>query len=94
MPSYTRSVKSSALVLCAISASAGGGFGEAAEAAFAAAKIFHGGGQIGGIEFRPHARREKQFRVGAFPQHEIAEAAVAAGANQQIHVQSAGRSSG
>ena len=68
-------------------ASAGGGFGEAAEAAFAAAKIFYGVGEIGGVEFGPHARREKQFGVGAFPEHEIAEAAVAAGADQQVHVE-------
>ena len=68
--------------------SAGSGFGEAAETAFAAAKIFYRSGEVGGIEFRPHARREQQLRVGAFPEHEVAEAAVATGADQQVHVQS------
>ena len=30
---------------------------------------------------------KNKFRVGTFPEHEIAEAAVATGANQQIHVE-------
>lgn len=69
-------------------ASAGGGFGEAAEAAFAAAKVFYCVGKISGFEFGPHARGEEKFGVGAFPQHEVAEAAVAAGADEQVHVES------
>jgi hypothetical protein len=67
---------------------AGGGFGNTAEAALATEEILYGGGEISGFEFRPHARREKQFRVSAFPKHEIAQAALAAGANQQVNVRS------
>ena len=37
----------------------GGGFGQSSEAALAAAEIFHGGGQIGSLEFGPHLRSEK-----------------------------------
>jgi hypothetical protein len=69
-------------------ASASRGFGEAAEAAFAAAKVFHGVGQVGGFEFGPHARGEEKFGVGAFPKHEVAEATVAAGADEQVHIES------
>lgn len=69
-------------------ASAGGGFWEATVAAFAAAKIFNGVGEIGCFEFGPHARGEEKFGVGTFPEHEVAEAAVAAGADEQIHIES------
>ena len=63
-----------------------GGLGQPAEAAFAASEFLHGGCQIGGIKFRPHAGREKQFGVGRFPQHEIAQAMIASSANQQVHI--------
>ena len=39
------------------------------------------------MKFGPHARSEKEFGVGALPKHEIAQAAVAAGANQQINIE-------
>jgi hypothetical protein len=37
---------------------AGRSLRQAAEAALAAAKILYRSGEIGGVEFRPHARRE------------------------------------
>ncbi len=66
---------------------AGGGFGQFSEAALAFLEIFNGFGQIGGFEFRPHARGEKEFGVSALPEHEIAQAAVASGADQEIDIE-------
>src|SRR5580765_2727403 len=42
--------------------------------------------QVLACELGPHARRENQLRIGAFPQQEIAQALLAAGADHQIHV--------
>src|SRR5262249_30656290 len=41
---------------------------------------------------RPHARGEEKFGVGALPEHEIAQATFASGANEKINVR--GGSSG
>jgi hypothetical protein len=41
--------------------------------------------EVHGVELGPHARRENQFGVGAFPEQEVAEALLAAGADEQVH---------
>ena len=42
-------------------------------------------GQVRGVEIGPHPPREHQLRVGAFPQQEVAQPLLAAGADQQVH---------
>ena len=56
------------------------------EAPVALLEILHRPGEVRGAEVRPHHGREAQFRVGTFPEQEIAEALFAAGADQQIDV--------
>src|ERR1700735_1702781 len=68
--------------------SACGGFRKFPVAALTLQKILDCVPQVRGFEFRPHSGREKQFGVSAFPQHEIAQAMVPAGAKQQTHIQS------
>ena len=55
-----------------------------AKAAIAPAEFAHRGGQIALAEIGPQTRREDQLGIGALPEQEIAEAAFAAGANQQV----------
>ena len=57
-----------------------------AEAAFAPMEFADRGGEIVGIEVRPHPVGEVELRVGALPQQEVREAFLAAGADQQIDV--------
>jgi len=42
--------------------------------------------QVGRGEIGPHDLREVQLRVSAFPQQEVGEALLTAGADQQVHV--------
>jgi hypothetical protein len=49
-------------------------------------KRFDARSQIFASEGGPHAGREDQFGVGAFPQQEVAEALFAAGADEQVYV--------
>jgi hypothetical protein len=60
---------------------AGGSLRQSTKAALSAEEILHGGFQVGGLKFRPHSRREEQFGVGAFPQHEVAQTSLAPGSN-------------
>src|SRR6185437_1388316 len=62
------------------------GFGDAAEAAVAGEEVVEGFGEVFGLKFGPHAGREEKFGVGAFPEKEIAEAAFASGADEQVDV--------
>src|ERR1017187_8772542 len=75
--SLSSSVQPSLLPVC-------GYWWDGAEAAVAPVEFAHRGGQIRLAEIGPHARRENQFRVGAFPQQEIAETPFSAGANQHV----------
>ena len=54
---------------------------EAAEAALTGCQVAERRPDVVGAEIRPHAVDEKEFRVSAFPQHEVAEAFFAAGAD-------------
>src|SRR5690348_1087874 len=62
------------------------GFGDAAEAAVAGEEIVEGFCEVFGLKIGPHAGREEKLGVGAFPEEEIAEAAFASGADEQIDV--------
>ena len=42
--------------------------------------------EVGGVKVRPPAIRKDQFCVGALPEHEVAQALFAAGADQQIEL--------
>jgi hypothetical protein len=42
--------------------------------------------EVGSVKVRPHPVREDEFRVGALPQHEVAQTLFAAGANQKVKV--------
>ena len=64
--------------------------GKAAEAPLAMVKGMHGRGEIRRAEVGPHAGREDELRVRAFPQQEVAEALLAAGAHEEIDVQRRG----
>ena len=44
------------------------------------------GAQVLGAEVRPHVSAKQQLRVGAFPEQEIREPLLAAGADQQVDV--------
>src|SRR5215510_13698862 len=68
------------------SGSAGGGFGEAPEAAVAGVIPGDGGRELGGAEVGPHRVGEVQLGVGAFPQQEVRQALLAAAADQQVDV--------
>jgi hypothetical protein len=57
---------------------------DGAEAAFARVKVANGGGEIGGAEIGPHGACENEFGVCGFPEEEVAKAAFASGANQQV----------
>ena len=43
-------------------------------------------GEIVGLEFRPHPLGEMQFGVGAFPEQEVRQPLLAAGADDEIDV--------
>src|ERR1035441_7986256 len=55
--------------------------GHGAETAVAGAELADGGGERRGIEIGPHAGREDQLGIGAFPEEEIAETALTASAD-------------
>src|SRR5262245_30883693 len=57
-----------------------------AEFPLAATEDRDGGGEVGGAEVRPHDRYEQQLGVRALPEQEVAQALLAARADQQIHV--------
>src|SRR5271157_6189772 len=54
------------------------------EAALAAVEFADGGPEVGAVEIGPHAAGEDQLGVGAFPQQEVAETLLAAGADEEI----------
>src|SRR5687768_5565046 len=56
------------------------------EPTLARAEILYGLGQVWRGEFRPHAAREVELGVGAFPQQEITQTLLTAGADQEIDV--------
>ncbi len=64
----------------------GGHSGDSAEAAFAVAEVAECGGEIGLIEVWPHAVGEDQFSIRRFPEKEIGEALLAAGADEQVDI--------
>ena len=43
------------------------------------------GGEVDGVEIGPHGAGEDELGVGAFPEEKVAEAPLAAGADQEIH---------
>ena len=55
------------------------------ESALSPTEFAHGGGQIARVELGPHAACEDEFGVSAFPQKKVAQALLAAGADQQIN---------
>ena len=57
-----------------------------AEAALAPMEFADRGGEVVGIEVRPHPVGEVELGIGALPQQEVREALLAAGADQQIDV--------
>src|ERR1039458_1954722 len=57
--------------------------GHGAETAVAGAELADGGGERRGIEIGPHAGREDQLGIGAFPEEEIAETALTASADEE-----------
>ena len=54
--------------------------------ALALAEVGDGAGKVGAVEVRPHALGEPQFGESAFPEQEVRQALVAAGADQQIDI--------
>src|ERR1035438_1036579 len=58
--------------------------GHGAETAVAGAELADGGGERRGIEIGPHAGREDQLGIGAFPEEEIAETALTASADEEV----------
>src|ERR1700676_1914441 len=60
--------------------------GEGATGAFAAVEFVEGGAEIGDGEIRPALGEEDEFGEGAFPQKEIGEALLAAGADEEINI--------
>src|ERR1700722_18522317 len=71
----------------------GGGIGRrppAAEAALPARQLSEGVRESCGIEIRPQAVNEVQLRIGALPQQKVAQAALAAAADEQIDLRCRG----
>src|SRR5437016_7295674 len=60
--------------------------GQAAEAALARPEIAHGTRQLRRAEVGPHGVGEVQLGIGGFPQEEVREPLLAAGANQEVDV--------
>src|ERR1035441_6300737 len=58
--------------------------GHGAETAVAGAELADGGGERRGIEIGPHAGREDQLGIGAFPEEEIAETALTSSADEEV----------
>ena len=52
------------------------------KASVAALEVLDGGGEIGAVEVGPEAGSEVEFGVGAFPKQEVAQTALAAGADE------------
>ena len=67
---------------------------DGAEAALAAAEVADGGGQVDASKSGHMVRGEDQFGVGAFPEQKVAQAALAAGADQQVDGRARGRAPG
>src|ERR1700722_17675285 len=63
---------------------------DAAEAALPARELSEGVRESCGIEIRPQAVNEVQLRIGALPQQKVAQAALAAAANEQIDLRCRG----
>ena len=61
-----------------------------AEAPLAAGKECQRRLEVGGLEIRPQARGEVQLGVGQVPQQEIADALLAAGADEQVRLRQPG----
>ena len=59
---------------------------QAAEAALAAGEGRERLGEIVGVEFGPHPLGEMQFGIGAFPEQEVGQPLLAAGADDEIDV--------
>ena len=59
---------------------------EPAEAPLAAMEFRHRGAQLVGAEVRPQGVEEAELRIGGFPQQEIRQPFLAAGADQEIDV--------
>src|SRR5574341_321137 len=57
---------------------------QSAEAPLAPAKLGHGVFQVLPVEVRPQLRCEVQLRVGGLPKQKVAQALLAAGADQQV----------
>src|ERR1700722_3941979 len=63
---------------------------DAAEAALPARELSEGVRESCGIEIRPQAVNEVQLRIGALPQQKVAQAALAAAADEQIDLRCRG----
>ena len=59
---------------------------ESAEASFATTEICNGRSQVLCVEVRPQRVEEAKLGVGAFPQQEIRQTLLAAGADEKVDV--------